>query len=231
NYYNIHESKVSHGGQYWCRAGRGDPVYYTQYSNVVWVNVTDGDVILESPVHPVTEGDPLTLRCRYRNQPFDISADFYKDGTLLHTSSTGEMTVPAVSKSHEGLYKCKSSEKGESPESWITVKDTDFTNVVGPSGSFPLVLVIVIIGLIILGITTPLLLHHHQKIKRLTGQTAQSGQKQGGTNHTSDQDQNDPAGGDGTQSQYMPLQRGTSDVYNSLNTDYINLQQSKLTIL
>ncbi len=27
-------------GQYWCRAGRGNPVYYTQYSDALWVNVT-----------------------------------------------------------------------------------------------------------------------------------------------------------------------------------------------
>ncbi|XP_029610732.1 obscurin-like [Salmo trutta] len=47
---------VSDGGQYWCRAGRGDPVYYTLYSDPVQINITAGDVILESPVHPVAEG-------------------------------------------------------------------------------------------------------------------------------------------------------------------------------
>ena len=83
---------------------------------------TAGDVILESPAHPVTEGDPLTLRCRYRYKPSNMSADFYKDGTLLQTSTTGEMTIPAVSESHEGVYRCRNPEKGESPESWITVK-------------------------------------------------------------------------------------------------------------
>ncbi|KAL2079204.1 hypothetical protein ACEWY4_024948 [Coilia grayii] len=122
--YSIHSVRVSDGGQYWCRAGRGDPAYYTQYSNEMLLTVTAGAVILESPVHPVTDGDPLTLRCRYRHQPSNISADFHKDGTLLHTSSTGEVTIPAVSKSHEGLYKCRNPERGESPESWITVMRT-----------------------------------------------------------------------------------------------------------
>ncbi|XP_062371974.1 leukocyte immunoglobulin-like receptor subfamily A member 2, partial [Sardina pilchardus] len=212
--YSISSVKVSDGGQYWCRAGRGDPVYYTQYSDaaeirfrgvsppasviihsnwtqiftdeplslscgvqgnsgwrlrnctgsggeskcpndwrsetgsicsissaspsdsgVYWcqsesgeqsnpVNITvhDGDVILESPVHPMTEGDPLTLYCRYRYQPSNISADFYKNGTLLQTSTTGEMTIPAVSKSHGGLYKCSNPESGESPESRVIVR-------------------------------------------------------------------------------------------------------------
>ncbi|XP_041937651.1 B-cell receptor CD22-like [Alosa sapidissima] len=35
NSYSISSVKVSDGGQYWCRAGRGDPVFYTQYSDAV----------------------------------------------------------------------------------------------------------------------------------------------------------------------------------------------------
>ncbi|KAF4088921.1 hypothetical protein AMELA_G00060270, partial [Ameiurus melas] len=31
---------VSDGGQYRCRAGRGNPVYYTHYSDALWVNGT-----------------------------------------------------------------------------------------------------------------------------------------------------------------------------------------------
>uniref|UniRef100_A0A8B9JEH8 Ig-like domain-containing protein n=1 Tax=Astyanax mexicanus TaxID=7994 RepID=A0A8B9JEH8_ASTMX len=38
--YTIRPVNVSDGGQYWCRAGRGDPVYYTHYSDALWVNVT-----------------------------------------------------------------------------------------------------------------------------------------------------------------------------------------------
>ncbi|KAA0706077.1 hypothetical protein E1301_Tti022508 [Triplophysa tibetana] len=40
-YYRIHNITVSDGGQFWCRAGRGNPVYYTDYSDVLWINVTD----------------------------------------------------------------------------------------------------------------------------------------------------------------------------------------------
>ncbi|KAA0706076.1 hypothetical protein E1301_Tti022507 [Triplophysa tibetana] len=40
-YYSIHNVTVSDGGQYWCRAGRGNPVYYTNYSDVLWINVAD----------------------------------------------------------------------------------------------------------------------------------------------------------------------------------------------
>ncbi|XP_051980600.1 basement membrane-specific heparan sulfate proteoglycan core protein-like [Xyrauchen texanus] len=212
NSYRVHIDSVSDGGQYWCRAGRGEPVYYTNYSDALWVSVTaqrpsvsliispsrsqhfsshslslncedhnnstgwtvrrntdsermkdcsstgstceisslktsdtgvywcesqsgehsphinitvhDGDVILESSVHPVIEGDTLTLHCLHRSTNSSIlTADFYKDGSLLQNQTTGEMSIPTVSKSHEGFYSCKHGERGQSPESWISVTD------------------------------------------------------------------------------------------------------------
>ncbi|KAG9274583.1 sialoadhesin-like, partial [Astyanax mexicanus] len=84
---------------------------------------SDRSVILLSPVHPVTEPGLLTLRCLLRNtKSSDLTADFYKDGLLLQNQTTGEMIIPSVSKSDEGLYHCKIPEKGESPQSWISVR-------------------------------------------------------------------------------------------------------------
>ncbi|KAL6491001.1 hypothetical protein MHYP_G00013460 [Metynnis hypsauchen] len=83
----------------------------------------DGSVILDSAVHLVIEGDLLTLRCLYCDpKPSNLTAEFYKDGSLLQTQTTGEMTIRTVSKSDEGLYHCKHPEKGESPQSWISVR-------------------------------------------------------------------------------------------------------------
>ncbi|XP_031647415.1 Fc receptor-like protein 5 isoform X2 [Oncorhynchus kisutch] len=104
----------SHSGVYWCESGSGE------HSNAVNITVHAGAVILESPALPVTEGDSVTLRCRYQGTPSDLTAVFYKDGSLIRAVTTGEMTIPAVSKSDEGLYKCTNSE-GESPESLMTV--------------------------------------------------------------------------------------------------------------
>ncbi|XP_048091924.1 low affinity immunoglobulin gamma Fc region receptor II-like isoform X2 [Alosa alosa] len=152
---SISSASQSDSGVYWCQSESGEQ------SNPVNITVHNEDVILESPAHPLTEGDPLTLRCRYRYQPSNISADFYKDGTLLQTSTTGEMTIPAVSKSHEGLYNCSNLERGESPESWITVKVSD-------AGSSMLVVAVgVVMGLLVAFalVISLVLLYRYQKAK------------------------------------------------------------------
>ncbi|KAM4609719.1 uncharacterized protein ACJ7VT_013071 [Polymixia lowei] len=115
---------------YWCESG-------AQRSKTINITVTDGDVMLDSPVLPVMEGGVVTLRCRTNKTPSSLPADFYKDGSLISTQSTREMTIPAVSKSDEGLYKCKISGLGESPHSWLAVTETNAT-APPPSSSPPL---------------------------------------------------------------------------------------------
>ncbi|KAL0970538.1 hypothetical protein UPYG_G00243450 [Umbra pygmaea] len=78
--------------------------------------INGGPVILESPALPVTEGHSVTLRCRCKTPPSDLTADFYKDGSLIRTEPTGEITIPLVNKSDEGFYSCSHSELA-----WMTV--------------------------------------------------------------------------------------------------------------
>ncbi|XP_037391916.1 B-cell receptor CD22-like [Pygocentrus nattereri] len=114
----------------------------------------NGDVILDIPVHPVSEGDSLTLRCLFRStKPSNLTADFYKDGSLLQTQTTGEMIIRTVSKSDEGLYHCKHPERGESPQSWLSVRASGsgvtVVVIVGVSVGLSLILLLIIIlGLI-----------------------------------------------------------------------------------
>ncbi|XP_031647420.1 Fc receptor-like protein 5 isoform X2 [Oncorhynchus kisutch] len=131
----------SHSGKYWCESGSGEhsnAVNITVHAGAVilerpvYILYTAGAVILESPALPVTEGDSVTLRCRHQGTPSDLTAVFYKDGSLIRAESSGEMTIPAVSKSDEGFYKCSSS-KGESPESWMTVTDAGPSPIPSPS--------------------------------------------------------------------------------------------------
>ncbi|XP_016408444.1 Fc receptor-like protein 5 [Sinocyclocheilus rhinocerous] len=56
----ISSTITSDTGVYWCQSESGE--------NYHPVNITvHYGVVLESPVHPVTEGDTLTLRCLYQN--------------------------------------------------------------------------------------------------------------------------------------------------------------------
>ncbi|XP_060776467.1 cell adhesion molecule DSCAM-like [Neoarius graeffei] len=113
----ISSLSTSYTGVYWCHSESGEN------RNPVNITVQDGDVILESPVHPVSEGHPQTLRCLYRNpKPSNLQGDFYKDGSVLQTQTTGEMIIHKVSKSDEGFYHCKHPERGESLKSWVSVR-------------------------------------------------------------------------------------------------------------
>ncbi|KAM4611878.1 low affinity immunoglobulin gamma Fc region receptor II-b-like isoform 1-T1 [Polymixia lowei] len=122
-------------GVYWCESGLGE------CSNAVNITVTGGAVILESPVLPVMEGDDVTLCCRTQT-PSNLTADFYKDGSLIGTESTGEMIIHSVSRSDEGLYKCNTWDLGESPESWLAVR----ASRPGPSHFLLLLILLPVVG-------------------------------------------------------------------------------------
>ncbi|XP_076023784.1 Fc receptor-like protein 5 isoform X2 [Genypterus blacodes] len=105
-------------GDYWCQSVLGAT------SNSVNIAVTDGSVILHSPVLPVMEGGAVTLLCvpKEKAPPFILAVNFYKDGLLVSRSSTPQITVHGISRSDEGFYKCNVSGGGESPSSWLRVR-------------------------------------------------------------------------------------------------------------
>ncbi|CAI5661058.1 unnamed protein product [Oreochromis niloticus] len=108
---------ASDSGEYWCESGE-------ERSNTVSITVSAGAVILESPVHPVVEGDAVILHCRNKTdkQDSNFTADFYKDSFLMGTSYDGKLEIQNVSESHEGLYKCRIHGVGESPETWVAIR-------------------------------------------------------------------------------------------------------------
>uniref|UniRef100_A0A8P4FWV9 Ig-like domain-containing protein n=1 Tax=Dicentrarchus labrax TaxID=13489 RepID=A0A8P4FWV9_DICLA len=109
-------------GVYWCESREGAT------SNTINISVTGGPVILQSPVLPVMEGDDVSLHCKTKTPPSNLTAAFYKDGSLIRTEPTGHMTIHHVSRSDEGLYKCHIGSHGESPPSWITVTGEEVTD-------------------------------------------------------------------------------------------------------
>ncbi|XP_032364073.1 low affinity immunoglobulin gamma Fc region receptor II isoform X5 [Etheostoma spectabile] len=111
---NISFMLSRHSGVYWCESREGAT------STSINITVPGGPVILQSPVLPVTEGQDLTLHCRTKTSS-DLPASFYKDGSFIRTGPAGHMTIPHVSRSDEGLYRCNISGVGESPPSWVSV--------------------------------------------------------------------------------------------------------------
>uniref|UniRef100_A0A3Q1HAL0 Ig-like domain-containing protein n=1 Tax=Anabas testudineus TaxID=64144 RepID=A0A3Q1HAL0_ANATE len=107
-------SGLNSSAVYWCESGSG------QFTNSV--NITGHNMILMSPVHPVTEGQSVSLGCRLKTgQKLSNNVFFYQNDKLLQNHTRVELIISAVSKSHEGFYKCQHSGK-ESPQSWMTVK-------------------------------------------------------------------------------------------------------------
>lgn len=67
------------------------------------------------------EGEVVTLHCRNK-MTANTTAEFYKNGSLIGSSSTGNITIQGVAKSDEGLYKCHISGDGESSDNWLSVR-------------------------------------------------------------------------------------------------------------
>ncbi|XP_045071150.1 hemicentin-2-like isoform X2 [Coregonus clupeaformis] len=193
-------------GVYWCESASGE------YSNAVNIRVAASAVILENPAYPMTEGVSVTLRCtnRYQETNPNPKVDFYKDGVLIRNETTGEMTIPAVSKSDEGLYKCKSTE-GESPESWVTVRGI----TPGPSTS---VLVVVVVGLVVAGVLLAILLVLLCRYKNAKGSCCNrifSPPQPHSTNLDPQQDQGSTQG-QAPDAGYTRLQHGGANIYDTI---------------
>ncbi|XP_058251537.1 Fc receptor-like protein 5 [Hemibagrus wyckioides] len=199
---NINSLSTSHTGVYWCQSESGGR------SNPVNITVHYGAVILDSPVHPVTEGHPLTLRCLYRSKMIPGSGvDFYKDDSILQSQTTGEMTISSVSKSDEGFYHCKHPERGESLKSWVSVR------LKSPGSNTVPVAVAVGLSLALLFIIFLLtLLWKHKSNKRKDRGIQQN------SNQTPGQSQ---SGAEDSQSGYTPLQTGNEHIYATMdNADH-----------
>ncbi|XP_049923184.1 obscurin-like [Epinephelus moara] len=131
---------------YWCESGSGE------FSNAVNITISSKDIILVSPVHPVTEGDSVSLSCRIRSQTFASKVFFYRNDKLIQNDTRRELNISAMSKSDEGFYKCKYS-TGVSAQSWMSVKGASRPE----SSSFPIPMIIRLVFGIVVVILLPLL--------------------------------------------------------------------------
>uniref|UniRef100_UPI0037E85C79 Fc receptor-like protein 5 n=1 Tax=Semicossyphus pulcher TaxID=241346 RepID=UPI0037E85C79 len=99
---------------YWCESGSG------KFSNAVNITKESSDIILVSPVHPVTEGMSVILSCKWKTYGVP-DVFFYRNDKVIQNDTRRELNISKVSKSDEGFYKCQYSGK-ESSQSWMSVK-------------------------------------------------------------------------------------------------------------
>ncbi|KAM4714734.1 LOW QUALITY PROTEIN: uncharacterized protein FYW61_019641 [Anableps anableps] len=187
----------SGSGVYWCESGSGE------FSNAINITVQDAfsAPILVSPVHPVTEGDPVTLSCRDEEQKLLSNVFFYHNDKLLHDDSRGELKISAVSKSDEGFYKCEHSGK-ESPQSWMAVR----VAVSSPVSSLVLLIIGPVLGIIL--IVLLLLLWRRRRSKALCcirSKVLQSSSQSSTTNQAEHHD-------------YRSLFHGNADLYETVGS-------------
>ncbi|XP_026117856.1 basement membrane-specific heparan sulfate proteoglycan core protein-like isoform X2 [Carassius auratus] len=151
NSYRVKIDSVSDGGQYWCRAGRGEPVYYTQYSDALWVNVTVSPkaVVTVRPDEQVFRGETVSLRCDIMwGGDTEWTYRWETEGTnyQYNSISTQELNISSVKYIHRGKYTCtglmgtQSSQRSDavtlnvsaeaqaavrvSPQPWLTEGDS-----------------------------------------------------------------------------------------------------------
>ncbi|XP_054876218.1 high affinity immunoglobulin gamma Fc receptor I-like isoform X2 [Poeciliopsis prolifica] len=138
---NLTELYEFDSGVYWCESAAGER------SGSVNISITDEPLILQSPGHPVNEGEALMLHCRFRPPLSSNLTAFYRNGVLVGNSSTGTFAIQSVSKSDEGFYRCNASGVGESAEIWLDVRGRRPQT---PTAPIAFVLLPVVAGLLLL---------------------------------------------------------------------------------
>ncbi|XP_071234598.1 leukocyte immunoglobulin-like receptor subfamily A member 3 isoform X2 [Salvelinus alpinus] len=109
--YTLSWVSVSDGGQYWCRAGRGDPVYYTLYSDPVQINITERPVAvltLQPNWTQIFIRETVTMRCDIQGGgDSDWNYRWYKNSQLVIPFNTKpEYRISPVYRSNSGSYTC-----------------------------------------------------------------------------------------------------------------------------
>ncbi|KAM3590048.1 uncharacterized protein V6R79_002675 [Siganus canaliculatus] len=225
----IESARESHSGDYRCK-GRKSSVKSTEWSDPVKITVSNKtNITLRSPVHPVTEGDPVSLSCRLqRNHQFVSNVIFYQNDKVVQNDTSRDFNISAVSRSHEGFYKCRHLNE-ESAQSWMSVKGVSTSE---SSSSFPVWAIVGIVCGIFCGILliVLLLLCHCRPSKDSSSISCRPVQAET-TNQGPATYQNQNQEGD-----YSTLLHGDTSVYETIKTndrqndDYQNADYSSIEL-
>ncbi|XP_073330724.1 Fc receptor-like protein 5 [Pagrus major] len=124
--------RVSEEGVYWCRGGRGEPVYYTEYSDSITINKNVHNkavVTLQPNWSEIYRGERITLRCEIKDGG-DTEWEYeWKTPNSEKPTNQNEHRIWFATESHRGDYRCKGRKKSEkSSTDWsdpfkLTVSD------------------------------------------------------------------------------------------------------------
>ncbi|TRZ00487.1 hypothetical protein DNTS_013814 [Danionella cerebrum] len=130
NSYRLEIDSESAGGQFWCRAGRGKPVFYSEFSNLLQINVSVSPkpVVTVRPAERVFGGEEVSLRCDVKwGGDTEWTYSWRTDGTnqnnqfktTVNKTSNQELNISRVDQSHSGKYFCTghtSTQRSQSSE-------------------------------------------------------------------------------------------------------------------
>ncbi|KAK6477908.1 leukocyte immunoglobulin-like receptor subfamily A member 2, partial [Huso huso] len=111
--YTISAAALSHSGEYWCGAGRGRNTSYSQYSDPIWVNVTElfsTPTLTVLPGASVWKGEAVALQCgaHINKQGTQLQYRYSKDNaTVRGAGSQDQHSIPAAGLRDTGRYQCE----------------------------------------------------------------------------------------------------------------------------
>ncbi|XP_039868957.1 Fc receptor-like protein 5 [Simochromis diagramma] len=125
---------VSEGGLYRCRGGRGEPVYYTEDSETVWIDTTVSNrpvVTLHPNWSEIYRGETITVRCEIHGG--DTEWDYeWEANSIRKPPNQNEYRINYASSLNSGNYRCKGRMKSSQHETteWsdsvtLTVSDNE----------------------------------------------------------------------------------------------------------
>ncbi|KAJ7983478.1 hypothetical protein DPEC_G00377860, partial [Dallia pectoralis] len=119
--YKLNQVSVSDRGQYRCRAGRGDPVYYTQYSKPVNIQITDlpSAAVNISPVRPLYSGETVTLQCDISGYT-DWSFQWYRNKERRSPGSPSRTITTLSDQVGQYQYQCMGTRTGRPQSSQLS---------------------------------------------------------------------------------------------------------------
>uniref|UniRef100_A0A672F4G5 Ig-like domain-containing protein n=1 Tax=Salarias fasciatus TaxID=181472 RepID=A0A672F4G5_SALFA len=110
------QSEVSQEGRYWCRGGRGgrgDPLYYTEYSDPISATLT-----LQHDRPQLYQGETIALRCAIDGGNTGWEYE-WETSSLLKPANVRQYRMEAVSSQHQGEYRCKGNKlRGAQSTDW-----------------------------------------------------------------------------------------------------------------